>query len=162
MSCEICMDEDTAPKVALKPCGHVMCVICARAWRRQTRECPFCRRTVTHTEGDRSGDDTDVGLGSLYPRVWLYKSTRNEDAWWLFDAKRQRLLNELLASGKRTATIEIGPVTVELDLDQMQQTCAQTGTVRAIKWIDDAAELERLGHDIRGVAGVSRVRKADT
>lgn len=146
MSCPVCMDDDTAPTVALHPCSHRLCVICANLCLRAQGSCPLCRAPIVRYNTVSSEESS----APRCDRIWLYGSGKRSGGWWMFDSQRQRVLNEMCALGETDRKIVIGPLTFDIDLKNMRQKCVQTNRIRAIRSADHE-QMETL--QIHGVAG---------
>ena len=49
IECKVCMDN--VPNMLMRPCKHLICEICYRAWCEINKNtCPFCKQDVNEAE----------------------------------------------------------------------------------------------------------------
>lgn len=152
-SCSVCMDDDAIrPFVQIEPCGHALCVLCARECSAKQGACPFCRgkiRKIACLCDDQVAGAQDE-MAQAVDGWWCYQS-RRRGMWWTFDRARQTAIFDAQRDGRRRFVASLGILSVEIDLDKMTQTVMRNGSrskrVRAIALVSDASQ-------IIGVAGL--------
>lgn len=158
MSCNVCMDDDAIhPFVQIEPCGHSLCVLCARECSAKQGTCPFCRGRIRKISRASGGDEL-AHVARCSGGWWCYQA-RRRGTWWAFDHSRQEAIRRAQENNERRFVLSMGILSVEIDMDAMTQTVIRgdrrSARARTIAFVSDASH-------ILGVAGLPKSVAART